>query len=285
MVSTLLFLILLTGFAAGVVWACRRGYPIGGPRRTALRLGVVGLVSLLEIGTGLILPGPWTEKLPRPLVRALLDRLAAPPIATSRSELPRPNASLKSAPDAWDRLVWQHQAAATFDAWAAQVLANAGPITDAELARLIPLAKQANSLYQETGTLPGSEAWVQDIPKVRLTRERAQLVDDPSRRLRLEWALAELQYPGGGYSHRTDFARVPDAIILQSLAHADARVRLFGVDAVGRRAHEVVMDRSVSPPPGRELVATMATQDPDPAVRALAAHIAEYIEGFGVGLR
>lgn len=243
-----------------------------------VRSGVVTMVALLLAGVWLVWPDPWTAKLPRPIVRVMLDVAATPPAAGVG--LPRPDAALKSAESAWSRLVWQHQVMIVLDAWADAVLATTGPITDAELARLAPLASEAFELYQETGGLIWRESWVHDASRERLMAMRRGVAGDAARLLRVEWAMSELQYPGGGYSHRTDFARLPDAIIEQALAHPDASVRMYGINAFSRRMHEVVMDRTAPRPIGRETVKAMVEGDPSPAVRKLADDVMTYVEAF-----
>jgi hypothetical protein len=247
------------------------------------RTGIVAMGVLALTGVYLVIPGPWTNKVPRPLMRIMLSLAAtppAPPSAGPGSGLPVPVAALKSSKSAWDRLVWQHQASIAFQTWADAVQANQGPITDAELARLVPLADEAHTLFAETGGLFATEAWGYDGTIERMVDRRAASAGDANRLLRAEWTLAELQYMGSGYSWRPDFARVPDAIILQALAHAEARVRLFGLDRFGRRAHQVVMEPASPMPIGREIVEVMATGDADPAVRKRAADLVAYMDGF-----
>lgn len=249
----------------------------------AMRAGVAGMCLLALAGVWVAIPGPWTIKVPRPLMRVILSIAAtppAPPSAGPGSGLPVPAATLRSSRSPWDRLVWQHQAAAAFRAWGDAVQGTRGPITDPELARLVPMADEAHALFAETGGLSATEAWGSDGAIERMVAGRTAAAGDADRLLRAEWALAELQYIGGGYSWRPDFARVPDAIIQRALAHADARVRLFGLDRFGRRAHQVVMDPASPMPIGREIVEAMAAGDPDPAVRRRAADLVAYMGGF-----
>jgi hypothetical protein len=125
-----------------------------------------------------------------------------------------------------------------------------------------------------------TEVWGFDRAIQRVVSERAASTGDADRLLRTEWALSELQYDGGTNSQRPSFARVPDAILRQSLAHASAHVRLFGIERFGRRLHQVVMDPTSPMPPGRASVESMAIVDPDPAVRRRAAEIVIYAESF-----
>ncbi len=255
-------------------------------RRASKRLfraGVAGMCMLALAGVYLVIPGPWTNKVPRPLMRVILSIAAtppAPPSAGPGSGLPVPVAALKSSKRAWDRLVWQHQASVAFRAWDDAVHGTQGPITHAELARLVPLADEAHALFAETGGLFATEAWGYDGAIERMVARPTAAAGDADRLLRAEWTLAELQYIGSGYSWQPDFARVPDAIIQQALAHVDARVRLFGLDRFGRRAHQVVMEPASPMPIGREIVEAMATGDGDPAVRKRAADLVVYMDGF-----
>lgn len=255
------------------------------------RTGVVTMCLLALAGVLVAMPGPWTNKVPRPVMRILLGIAATPPtppstrpgagpIAGAGSGLPVPVAALKRSGRAWDRLVWQHQASIAFQAWADAVQGGQGPITDAELALLVPSAEQAHALFTETGGLIATEAWGFDAVIARMVARRTAAAGDAERLLRAEWTLAELQYTGGGYSWRPDFARIPDAVIRQALAHADARVRLFGIDRFARRAHQVVTEPASPMPAGRETVEAMATNDADPAVRQRAADLVAYLNGF-----
>jgi hypothetical protein len=247
------------------------------------RAGVVILCVLAVAGVVVAMPGPWTNKVPRPIMRLLLSVAAsppAPPAAGPGLGLPVPVAGLKSSPRAWDRLVWQHQASIAFRVWDDAVHATQGPITDAELARLVPLADEAHALFAESGGLNSIEAWGYDREIERMAARRTAAASDADRLLRSEWALAELQYVGRGYSWRPDFARVPDAIIQQALAHPDASVRLFGLDRFGRRAHQVVMEPASPMPIGRATVEAMAMGDANLGVRKRAADLVVYLDGF-----
>lgn len=247
------------------------------------RAGVAGMCVLALAGVYLVMPGPWTNKVPRPIMRVILNIAAtppAPPSAGPGSGLPVPVAAFKSSRNAWDRLVWRHQASMAFQTWADAVQGTQGQITDAELARLVPLAEEAHALFAETGGLSATEAWGHDGAIESIVSRRTTAAGNSDRLLRAEWTLAELQYEGAGYSWRPDFARVPDAIIQQALAHTSPRVRLFGLDRFGRRAHEVVMEPASPMPFGRDIVESMATADADPAVRKRAADLVAYIAGF-----
>jgi hypothetical protein len=238
---------------------------------------------ILIVGAVLLRPGPWTVKTPRPLMKLLLAIAASPPAPPSGgpgSGLPVPTAALKSSKSAWDRLVWQHQTSIAFQAWADAMQAGTGPITDAELARLVPLADEAHALFAQTGGLFAIEAWGCDAVRAKMVARRAAASSDTHQLLRAQWTLAELQFMGAGYSWRPDFERIPDAIIEQALAHANPKVRLFGLDRFGRRVHQVVMEPQSPMPPGRELVESMAKTDPDAFVRKRADDLTPYMEGF-----
>lgn len=247
------------------------------------RAGIAAMCLLAFASVYVVIPGPWTNKVPRPLMRVALSIAAtppAPPSAGPGSGLPVPVAALNTSKSAWDRLVWQHQASIAFDAWADAVQETQGPITDAELARLVPLAEQAHLIFGQTGGLFAAEAWGYEAAIRRMVAQRTAAAGNADRLLRAEWTLSELQYVHSGCSGRPECARVPDAIIQQALAHPDASVRLFGLDRFGRVVHHVARNLASPMPPGREIVEAMATGDPDPAVRARAAHLVIYMDGF-----
>ncbi|MCX5689606.1 MAG: hypothetical protein NTV94_07460 [Planctomycetota bacterium] len=253
-------------------------------RRGSTRITRIGLIGMGVILIAIIVtlrPGPWTVKTPRPLMKLLLAIAASPPAPPrGGSGLPVPTAALMTSRSPWDRIVWQHQTSIAFQGWSDALQASTGPITDAELARLVPLADEANALFAQTGGLFAIEAWGCDAVIEQMVARRAAASDNTHQLLRAQWTLAELQYIGAGYSWRPDFARIPDAIIEQALAHADAKVRLFGLDRFGRRVHQVVMEPTSPMPPGRELVESMATTNLDAAVRKRAADLTAYMDGF-----
>ncbi len=246
------------------------------------RLGLTGMCTLALAGVYSAIPGPWTSKVPRPLMRLMLNIAAPLPAPPSKGAgLPVPTATFKYSANAWERLVWQYQASISFDAWADAVLATRGPITATELARLAPMAEQASGLYAERGGTFSADAWPGDGAQDRLAAARAAApADDLDTLLRLEWALSELQFTGGDFSHRSDFARIPDSIIQQALTHADPTVRVFGITRFGRRIQQVVITPKSPMPPGRGLVASMVISDQDATVRYQADAVLSYTDAF-----
>lgn len=254
------------------------------PRRVAkiwLR-SVAVLWGLLLLALYFQLPGPWTTKVPRPLLALLLAAAApppAPPPAGPAAALPVPNPIFKDSRSPWDRLVWDYQASIALQAWADAVRAGSGPITAAELSRLAPLADQAHRIFAQFGGTSHAEGISITAVRSRLARAR-NTATDPNVRLRYEWILSELQFEGGDYSHRPDFAWEPDAIILQALQHLDAHVRLFGLDRFSRRIHRIVVTPTSPMPSGRDLVESIATSDTDATTRQRARAVLEYTDGF-----
>ena len=254
-------------------------------RRVSKRLfslGLVGMCALAVAGVYVVTPGPWTSKVPRPLMKIMLNIAAPLPAPPSNGTgLPVPTATFRYSEKPWERLVWHYQASISFDVWADAVLATRGPITAAELARLAPLAEQVSNLYAERGGTRSADAWASEDPKPRLASARvATPTNDPDKLLRLEWALSELQFAGWDYSHLSDFARTPDSIIQQSLIHSSPTVRVFGITRFGRRIQQVVITPQSPMPPGRGLVESMAKSDPDATVRYQADLIFSYADGF-----
>lgn len=255
------------------------------PRRTgrAWRLGV-GVAWLVLIGSVYFsLPGPWTQKVPRPLLSLALAIAAPRPVPASTGtamDLPVPNAAFKGSQSAWERLVWDYQVLIALEDWADAVLANRGPITSEELSRLAPLAEQAHALYRQFGGLTANDSRISKREKNRIAQALSGAANDPMLALRYTWVLSEMQFDGGDYSHRSDFAFEPDAIILQALTHSDPKVRVFGIHRFGRRVHRVVMAPASPMPPGRDLIEEIARSDPDPAAREQARIILNYCDVF-----
>jgi hypothetical protein len=248
--------------------------------KRAFRVGLLAMLALLLVGPFLVIPGPWTTKVPRPILRLALH-LAAPPPAPPRLNagwyLPVPDITLFNSRSAWDRLTWQHQAATSLDIWVKTVLANGGPITNDELATLTPFVDQTRGIVEQSGALPAREAWYIASIRSRLASARTEAAGDANRLLRIEWALAELHFLGGGAIHRPDFARIPDAIIHQALAHPDSNVRVFGINSVGRRAYEVINNPTVPMTTARATVEALATSDPIPSLQRQASDLVSYM--------
>ena len=238
---------------------------------------------LLLLGAYFSLPGPWTNKVPRPLLAlALAIAAPAPTQATlgAGKGLPSPNPSFKNSKSPWERLVWDHQASVALQAWVDAVMANKGPIVSDELARLVPLADQAHSIFRQFGETTFNEGVSVAGLQLQVAQARDATVGDQNIALRYAWILSEMQFEGGDYSHRSDFAWEPDLIILQALGHSDPQVRIFGIERFGRRVHRVVVAPASPMPPGRSLIETLANSDPDATVRQRAREILNYTDGF-----
>ncbi len=247
------------------------------PRRTYYA-GVAATIALAFAALFNLSQGPWTQIVPRPFMALLLNVFAAPP--ASNGTLPVPDPQLKSSSRSWDRLVWSHQAAVALDAWAKAVLASRGPVSNAELAQLAPLADAAHALYAQVGGSFSNEAWPVDRVPDGVARVRAEAANDPELIARLNWVLAELQFDGADYTHRPDFAFVPDEIILQALGHQDATVRKFGLDRFGRRVQLTLVTRKLPFPTGTAQVEAIAASDPDAAARRRAHDVLAYVDSF-----
>jgi hypothetical protein len=252
-------------------------------RTTWMWASCAGLVLIAGWGLVRLPQGGWASVMPRPVVAAALALAAPSPSPASQiggPALPTPTASFRSSRSRWERLVWQRQVSEALGVWADAVLAGEGPLTDEEIAALAPRALQAHELHQSTGATPSVDGWAGTGTMDRLRRLREQAGATPARLMRLEWALAELQYPGSGYGHRPDFARFPDALIVQALQVANAEARKFGVRAFGQRAHEVVNDRTLPFPAGWSKMKAIAASDPDPALRQQAQALVDYVDAF-----
>ncbi len=221
---------------------------------------------------------PWTLKLPTVVVQTLLDVAAPPP--QNGTPLPRPNPSYQYSGSPWERIVWQHQTHAALQVWVDGMLSAHGPITDAELARLVPIASAAHELHASTAATRYEDSWVRDRGREHLVRQRATVSRDSDRAVRIEWALGEMQFDGEGSWNAPDFALIPDAIIERAMRHADPAVRLFGVERLGRRAFARVLNTKAPLPDLLPLLDELKTSDPDTKVRQRAKEIIEYIETF-----
>ncbi|MBS0196004.1 MAG: hypothetical protein JSR77_04530 [Planctomycetes bacterium] len=240
--------------------------------------GLVATIGLAFAAMFNLSQGSWAQRVPRPVMAVLLNFFGAPP--ASGGTLPAPDPKLKSSSKSWDRLVWAHQAAVGLDAWAKAVLASRGPISDAELAQLVPLADAAHALFAQVGGTFSIEAWPVDRVPDGVARVRAGAANDSELSARLNWVLAELQFDGADYTHRPDFAFVPDEIIQQALGHQDAAVRKFGIDRFGRRLQLALVTRKLPLPPGLSQVEAIAATDSDAAARRRAQDVLAYLDSF-----
>lgn len=265
--------------------AARSELELHQPRRIAkprLRLAVA-LWAMLLMGAWCWIPGQWAHKVPTPLLVAALSVTAPAPTPTvvdGMNGLPAPDERLRRSRSSWTRLVWNHQASVALQAWWDAVLAGDGPISDEELSRLVPLADQAHDIHQRSGLMTWGDGVSIDRLRLRVARALRASAGDPDRAIRHAWVLSEMQYEGAESTHRPDFGREPDAIILQALGHSDPRVRLFGVERFSRRVHRVVVARTSPKPAGWDLVRAIADSDPDAAVRARASSVLEYADIF-----
>ncbi len=253
------------------------------PRTRWVWASCVGLVLIAGWGLVRLPKGGWASVMPRPVVAAALALAAPGPAPASQAggiALPTPTAAFRSSASRWERLVWRRQVSEALQVWTDAVLAKETALTDEEIATLAPLALQAHELYQSTGATLGVDAWAGRGTHDRLRRLRERGDISPAHRMRIEWALAELQYPGAGYGHRPDFARFPDALIVQALQAANVEARRFGVRAFGQRAHEVVNDRTLPFPAGWSEMKALAASDPDPTLRQQAQSLVEYVQVF-----
>jgi hypothetical protein len=166
-------------------------------------------------------------------------------------------------------------------AWRNAVLAQKGPITDDELARLVPLANQAhhlNNLY--FGTIWLDAFSIEDV-KEEFADAREASKGNPEYAIREEWILAELQGdPISDKRRLRSWADYPDSLIMQALEHQDPQVRLFGVDRFARRVYLVIIAGDAPLPAGEEIITSLANNDPDAEVRARARAILRHKAGF-----
>lgn len=254
-------------------------------RKGVLRAAWVAMVLMVAVWIWTWLPGPWTNKVPRVALRIALD-MAAPyqGVPQTQAELDQsaPKTVWQNSPKAWERALWQQQVRHCMQQWADAVLETAGPIAAEELPRLVEFADLAHSSFSQTGGLPYGEGWIPDRVKRDVANVRANS-SDPSVKMRAEWVLSELQYVGGDYSHRMDWGVVPAEVLAMCLTHSDPKVRLFGADRTGRRAHlSLVSQGAIAFPPVSELLKQVAGNDPDPAVRKRAKDVVTYMEAFKI---
>lgn len=250
-------------------------------RRQGYRISTACVAVLAAATVWGAVPLPWTHKVPTPILGAILDirewTLRRP--GAGVSGIPPATAHFQGSRDPWQRAIWQHELARGLRAWMDTVLANDGPITDAELARLAPLAIDAHALYMAGGSTRATEYWFAEDVTRTLVARRGLARGDQELLLRLEWALAELQYDGQIPGRRETFALLPESLLRRALAHADPAVRLFGVLHFGRRAHLAQLHPEIPLPALEEDVRALCV-DPDAKVRAGAAMVIRYIDNF-----
>ncbi len=261
------------------------------PRRytTTFRIAATSFAVVFGVCIWTLIPGRWTNKVPRPVLRlalTMVEPYSAADLSTPQPTLSLPNPAFQTSSSSWERALWLHEANQCFRQWGEAVQSNTGPITDAELATLVPLANQANAIFVKTGGLSNSEGWLSDGARDDLAATRRALNADPqtpqTHLQRIEWALSELQYFGGDYTHRPDWAATPDAIIVQALNHPSPQVRIFGLDRAGKRSQQTLIVKGAAVPPVIDQIKTMAASDPDPSVRKRAADLKSYIEAFNI---
>ncbi len=245
--------------------------------------GMLAVTAVFIAGTVWTLwPVHWTQKVPRQVLLAMLWAAVPEVPAQSPGGLPGTTQALRDSRDPWERMVWRYQNRRAFEAWEARVLASTGPITDAELAVLVPLTDHAREAWLFSRR--DDESWMNASTKARIARKRAAAIvavpNDPNLILRLEWTMAELQFAGGGNSHRDDWVQVPDELIKRALAHPDPAVRSWGVSTYQLLAFLRVMERTRTIPDLRDVVESIAAGDPDPDVRKQADRAIEYIDRF-----
>ncbi|MBU6412996.1 MAG: hypothetical protein KGS45_05945 [Planctomycetes bacterium] len=253
--------------------------------RGVFRAGLVVMVMTAAAWMWMVIPGAWTNKVPRFALRIALN-MAEPyrGVPRTRTEIDQsvPNRQWMTSEVAWSRVLWQQQVNNVMRQWADAVMEKSGPITAEELPHLVELANLANESYVQTGGLAHGEGWISDVVKMDVARVRANS-SDPWVKLRAEWVLSDLQYVGGDYSHRMDWGVIPEEVLQMSLAHSDTNVRLYGVDRVGVAARlKLMTPRKTQFPQVGDLVRQMAASDPDLGVRRRAKDVVSYMEAFNI---
>ncbi len=273
------------GHISGDDASLHRSKPRKWPGRAAVVVVFAGLAFIL---TGFS-SRPWISRIPTPALRALLDLMYE--VETPAAGLPTPALADLRSKKPLERARWHHTTAVAFESWISKVTTPSGPISDAELATLAPLADEANQLFSDFGGTVHNEIRLVESVTSRLARRWRAARDaqspDPDRVIRLQWALAELQFRGGGYSHRDDWTLPPTDLVLQALSHPDPAVRIFGLDRVGRIAHVVVMEpenEAAREQLGRlvERIESVANSDVDAAVLKRARDVLIYLRMFAL---
>lgn len=256
--------------------------------RTAFRFAAICLTLVLAAWVWTLIPGPWTIKVPRPLLRAAV-RIAEPykgvPLDAAGFAASMPNPAWMNSSSPWERLLWQQQLNNCIRQWGEVVTQSRDKLSPEELAHLVPFAELAHAEYIKTGGLSYDESWLSDEAKSELANSRALAfnVHQQQQRMRYEWALSELQYIGADYSHRSDWGVTPTEVIEIALKHSDPQIRMYGVDRAGRRAHLALMTKNkIAYPPLTFAISQLAKNDSDPSVRDRATDLLIYIEAFHI---
>lgn len=239
------------------------------PRARKRRLWSVAAAAALAV-TITNWPQPWTRPIPTFLLRGLVHLTSA---------VPTPPPAPVGVQTTWQHHVWSEGAGQAFEVWADAVLATRGPISDDELARLVPRAEATSKVWAAARGQFMEQARLFSAATSRVARRRAAARAagaDEWELTRYQWVLAEFQRELPTHPMRIDHALVPDAIILQAMAHADPAVRRFGVERFGNRMHAHIMDSSRPLPPGLDLFRKVVDTEPDPEVRAMAKRVEDY---------
>lgn len=252
-----------------------RHRPRPGGLGCGLVLLIVGILALAAFTQG----RPWFALVPRPILRLALQAVAPPlsPVPPGATLPPSPPQPPWNAND-WDRLVWSYQVGQVMRAWGDAVITNEPGIPEARLDGLMAAADQVEALYEQTGVLPYQLAWPTEDAHASVQRagrraaaERRTNSDDPTL-VRFDsgaWALAELQY-NGDYSHRSDWATVPDDLLLHMLTSTDAGRRTWAIRRLNRKQPGV--DRL------RPVLDAIIRADPDPKIRKTAQEMLGWLQ-------
>jgi hypothetical protein len=267
-----------------LTWWAYRGGALSMRRRVLAPVCTVMLCAGGCVLVWALVPTHWVNKTPRFVLRAMLEKADAKPSQKIRlsADINEARSMLYGKNDRWERLRVQHAVAREISQWAEAVTEEDGPVDAADWPRLVAPADRVHLLYQSIGGLSHGEGWVVDEVKSEISQLRNDAGNSAALSLRFDWVLSELQFVGGGYSHRPDWAVVPDAVIVETLTHSDERVRLFGLERLGRRLHLRVMEKTMPQPSAMPLAQSLRESDPSEAVRSKAGSLLDYAAAFGV---
>lgn len=236
-------------------------------------------ILLLPIAVWNAVPVPWTSKLPRPLLREIVERASKPP--TSPAGLPGVDPSLHKSFSAWDRLRWQHQVASAMRDCFASVTASTQPVTDAEFVTLSPMLDEVTALNLITLDTPEQDTWmirdVQRLARQDYEREFHTAIGQPAF-LRRAWFMSSLVSfsLGSGYTNIDDAVHMPNQLITPLLRHPDAAVRAYGLRCMSERIAADFAMSSTGPPDEWDRLEEMSRTDPDAANKGRAGELLQH---------
>lgn len=259
-------------------------YGMYGPRpylavmKWSLRLLAVSVAVLVWTA----IPGSWTQKTPGPVLKLLLATVPEAPKSTN--EITIPTAALATSKSAWEREIWNDQAAQALRDATQRVRTRSGEVTADDVAALLGMMQEVRAINREVGTRPWKECWqFNDALDDLVEEQRATCAQQPESAtcVRLTWLLSELSVVAANASRLPRWAKPPEVVVRRAFEHADPAVRLEAVQWYGQLLHIQLMNPEMIAP---DFLAELrqAAQDQDAPLRRAAESVQVWGEGFGL---